>query len=80
MSIPFFGSLIRSMVRRYTLAKWMVDPDGLAMQYDIDANFSPVQAYAQKRANCLSFTLLLRALVAELGIEIQINEVDIPAN
>jgi tetratricopeptide (TPR) repeat protein len=62
------------------VAKWMVDPDGLAMQYDIDANFSPVQAYAQKRANCLSFTLLLRALVAELGIEIQINEVDIPAN
>ncbi|HAU67556.1 MAG TPA: hypothetical protein DCW52_04085 [Gammaproteobacteria bacterium] len=62
------------------IAKWMVDADGLAMQYDIDANFTPVQAYAEKRANCLSFTLLLRALVAEIGIEIQINEVDIPAN
>ena len=62
------------------IAKWMVDADGLAMQYDIDANFSPIQAYTEKRANCLSFTLLLRALVAEIGIEIQINEVDIPAN
>jgi len=48
------------------IAKWMVDADGLAMQYDIDANFTPVQAYAEKRANCLSFTLLLRALGNEL--------------
>ena len=62
------------------IAKWLIAEDGLGMKYDIDANFSPVVAYAERRGNCLSFTLLLEALTREMGIPIHVNEVDIPTN
>ncbi len=62
------------------LAEWIIDPDGLGVVYDVNANLTPAQVFEEKRANCLSFTLFLRALAAEIDIKIQINEVDIPAN
>lgn len=60
------------------VSKWMLDEDGLNMKYDMSANLTPVEAYRQRRGNCLSFTLLLAALANELGVEIKFNTVDTP--
>lgn len=60
------------------IALWLLDEDGIGMRYDVTANLTPIEAFEQKRGNCLSFTLLLNALAAELGINIEFNAVDIP--
>ena len=62
------------------IAKWLIDDDGLGLEYDVEANFIPADAFTERRANCLSFTLLLHALTDYMGIAIHINEVDIPTN
>ena len=60
------------------LANWLIDPDGHGMVYDLDSNYQPQQAFERRTANCLSFTLLLVTLAQELGIDMQINQVDMP--
>ena len=60
------------------LTKWLIDESGHNMRYDVTANLTPIEAYQQRRGNCLSFTLLLNALADELGIDIEFNSVDIP--
>lgn len=60
------------------MAHWLIEDYGRNMAYDINANLAPIEAYEQRRGNCLSFTILLSTLAKELGIEIEYNEVDIP--
>ncbi|MEM7358394.1 MAG: hypothetical protein AAF431_04825 [Pseudomonadota bacterium] len=60
------------------LAKWLISDDGHDMTYDIKASLPPIQAYNQRRGNCLSFTILLVSLAEEIGINIDYNAVDIP--
>lgn len=60
------------------LANWLVSEKGRNMRYDITASLTPIQAFNQRRGNCLSFTILLITLAEELGIEIEFNAVDIP--
>jgi tetratricopeptide (TPR) repeat protein len=60
------------------LAQWLMDPYGHNLSYDLNANLTPSQAFEQARGNCLSFTLLLLELAAELGIELRVNQVDLP--
>jgi Flp pilus assembly protein TadD len=72
-----FGGYSRS-VAAIKLAEWLIDEDGHNMQYNIDANYSPIQAFKYKQGNCLSFTLLLSAMAAELDVNIEYNEVDLP--
>ena len=43
-------------------------PAGLGMQYQPDATYTVAEAYAARRANCLSFTLLTVALAREAGL------------
>lgn len=52
--------------------------DGLRLRYDVDATLSAAQAFAQHRANCLSYTLLYVVLAREVGVPAEFNEVDIP--
>ena len=88
-SIFFLSDEIREMVRRdfssssshrsaKKLAKWLTQVDGHNMIYDIEANLIPSQAFSERRANCLSFSLLLIELASELGIEMDLNQVDLP--
>lgn len=44
-------------------------PAGLGLQYQPDANHTVSEAYAARRANCLSFTLLTIALAREAGLD-----------
>lgn len=60
------------------LALWLLDEDGHNMVYDVDASLSPIDAFDQRRGNCLSFTLLMAALSRELDINLKFNAVDIP--
>lgn len=60
------------------IARWLLDEYGRNMDYDVNANFAPIEAYEKRLGNCLSFTMLLSTLAAELGIEIEYNQVDIP--
>ncbi|MDP3294509.1 MAG: transglutaminase domain-containing protein [Nevskia sp.] len=52
--------------------------DGRHLRYDAEATLSAEQAFLQRRANCLSYTLLFVALAREVGIPATFNEVDIP--
>ncbi|MBX2849901.1 MAG: hypothetical protein KTR16_16370 [Acidiferrobacterales bacterium] len=60
------------------IVDWLLSEDHVSMQYDLNANLSPQQAYQQRVANCLSFSLLFYAIANHLGIESKFNYVDIP--
>jgi len=60
------------------LAYWLMSPDGRNLDYQLEANLKPADTYDQGRGNCLSFTLLMLELSEELGIEMQVNQVDLP--
>lgn len=60
------------------LANWLIDENGHNMKYNINANFSPVEAFKRREGNCLTFTILLSSLAKELDINIEYNEVDLP--
>ena len=61
-----------------SLARWLIDDQGHNMEYDINANLTPRESFAEQRGNCLSFTLLLTALAETIDIKIELNAVDIP--
>ena len=51
---------------------------GLALRYDATATLTPKDAFAQRRANCMTHTLLFIALARDIGIDARFNHVDIP--
>lgn len=61
------------------MARWLIDEDGHALQYDLSADLAPADVFKDRLGNCLSFTILLVNLAQELGIKIEYNEVDMPA-
>lgn len=60
------------------LAYWLMSPTGRNLDYQLEANLKPADAYAQRRGNCLSFTLLMLELAEELDIDMKVNQVDLP--
>lgn len=54
------------------------DTGGRAIAYNAYFTEVPSVTFAQRRANCLSFTLLYVAMARVLGINAQVNEVQIP--
>lgn len=57
---------------RATDANASLDPP---LRYDTAATLTVAEAWAQRRANCLSFTLLFVALAREAGIDAEVQEV-----
>lgn len=51
---------------------------GLGLIYNAYTTEVPSVTFEQRRANCLSFTLLYVALARSVGINAQVNEVEIP--
>jgi len=72
-----FASLPRSLIAE-RMANWLMAEDGHHMIYDINANHHPSQAFEERRGNCLSFTILLTTMAAELDVELKYNEVQLP--
>ena len=57
------------------LAHYVFGDDGLALEYDNEVTRTVAQVYHDRKANCLSFTLLFVALAREAGLEAQVQEV-----
>lgn len=57
------------------LVEFMFDEHGLAMQYHDDATLTVAEAFATRKANCLSFTLLFLALAREAGLDAHAQEI-----
>lgn len=54
-------------------------PSGLDLKYDAKASFTAEEVFRHGRANCLSFTNLYIAMGRYVGMDVQYNEVDVPA-
>lgn len=54
------------------------DAGGRAIVYNAYVTETPSVTFTQRRANCLSFTLLYVAMARAVGIHAQVNEVQIP--
>lgn len=65
-------------VRARQLALWLINPKGLYLKYNNDANFGPNDTFRNREGNCLSFTLLLTALAEQIDVKLEYNEVDYP--
>jgi tetratricopeptide (TPR) repeat protein len=50
------------------LVEYLFLDSGLGMRYEADATLTVAEAYAQRRANCLSFTLLSLAAARAVGL------------
>jgi Flp pilus assembly protein TadD len=57
------------------LIRFVFDAEGLGMSYQEDATYSVDQAYATRKANCLTFTLLFLALAREAGLDAYAQEI-----
>lgn len=60
------------------LIKAVIDPAGLNLQYKPTASFTARETFSHRRANCLSFTLMMVAMLRHLGVDARFNDVDVP--
>ena len=72
-----FSHLHKSQIPK-AISKWMLDDNGHAMEYVVDSNLSVAESYQQRKANCLTFTILFHVLAREFDVDIAFNSVDIP--
>lgn len=61
--------------RLQRLVELVFQPDGLGLQYDTTATLTVSEVWQQRRANCLSFSLLFVALAREIGLDARMQEV-----
>lgn len=64
-----------SQQRLQRLVQFVFSTDGLGLQYDPDATLSVTETFQQRRANCLSFTLLFVTLARQAGLKARVQEV-----
>ncbi|MCH2189554.1 MAG: hypothetical protein MK188_01335 [Gammaproteobacteria bacterium] len=77
--IDFFGKEDENYVTDL-LGYWVADKSiGLGIEYDISANLTPQEVIEKRRANCLSYTILIIRIAKELGLDFQYNSVTIPS-
>lgn len=62
--------------RLQRLVDFMIAEHGLGMQYQGDATYTVEQAFATRKGNCLTFTLLFVALAREAGLQAYAQEID----
>lgn len=58
------------------MVAFMLDKDGLGLQYRGDSNNTVAESYATRQVNCLSFTLMAIALAREAGMEAHGQEIN----
>ena len=56
-------------IKMQRLISFLIADDGLGMTYEAGATYTVAQAYAARKANCLTFTLMVVALAGEVGLE-----------
>lgn len=61
-------------VRR--MVSFMLDKDGLGLEYRADATHTVAESFRSRQVNCLSFTLMAVALAREAGLKAQGQQID----
>lgn len=61
--------------RLHRLVELVLLPEHLGLEYETSTTRTVAQAYADRKANCLSFTLLFVALAREAGLQAHVQEV-----
>lgn len=57
---------------------WHEAAGGMHIQYRSTATLTPQEAFRQREANCLGFSLLFVALARHVGLDAKVNDVTIP--
>lgn len=63
-------------IRLRRMVAFMLDKEGLNLQYKADATNTVAEAYRSREVNCLSFTLMAVALAREAGMRAQGQQID----
>lgn len=63
-------------LRLRRMVAFMLDKDGLNLQYKADATSTVAEAYRTRQVNCLGFTLMSVALAREAGFRAQGQQID----
>ena len=66
----------RDMVK--SMLEAIIKPKGLGLVYDPTASFTAREAFEARRANCMSFTLMVVAMLRHVGVETSFNVVEVP--
>jgi Flp pilus assembly protein TadD len=61
-----------------SLIKAVIDPAGLNLRYEPTASYTARETFVSGRANCLSFTLMMVAMLRHVGVDARFNDVDVP--
>ena len=56
----------------------VLDPAGFGLVYEPMATYPATQVFQRRRANCLSFTLMMVPMLRHLGVTARFNDVDVP--
>lgn len=59
---------VSDIIKMQRLVRFLIADDGLGMRYEAGATYTVAQAYAARKANCLTFTLMVVALAGEVGL------------
>ncbi|GAB2614775.1 tetratricopeptide repeat protein [Novilysobacter erysipheiresistens] len=65
-----------SQQRMRRIVEFMLDPDGLALRYDLDTTRTVAETFRDRQGNCVSFTLTFVALAREAGLDAYVQEAD----
>lgn len=60
------------------LVRMLLSPTGAHLKYNGVRTYTAAESFRLSEANCLSFTMLFVALADEVGLEVYLNEVDVP--
>lgn len=58
------------------IVEFMLGPEGLALEYDLDTTRTVAETLHDRRGNCLSFTLTFVTLAREAGLDAYVQETD----
>lgn len=58
------------------IVEFMLGPEGVALQYDLDTTRTVAETLHSRRGNCLSFTLTFVTLARQAGVDAYVQETD----
>lgn len=56
----------------------VIGADGLGIVYNPSASWSAAETFTRREANCLSFTLMMVAMLRHAGVDARFNDVNVP--
>ena len=72
------GNLNDQYSKLYAIIKAVLSPQNLGLEYGENAIYTAAETFKNRRANCLSFTTMLVAMLRYAGLHAEFNDVDIP--